>query len=279
MQPGKPVLVGTTLLFCPADRPGRFARAAAAADMVVLDLEDGVAPRAKHQARENLVGAAPALDPARTIVRVNAADTPDFAADLAALDKTRLRLCMLPKAESADQIHLLAPRGVLALCETARGVLGAADLAAAPETIGLMWGAEDLIAGLGGRLSRHGDGRYRDVAVHARSAVLLAAAARERPAVDAVYLDIPDLDGLANEARDAADSGFAMKCCIHPSQVPVVRDAFRPEPNEVEWARRLIRAAETADAGVFSFEGQMVDAPVFRRAQNLLDAAARQEYP
>jgi len=134
---------------------------------------------------------------------VNAVGTPDFSADLAALGKSGFSLLMLPKAESAEQIHLLAPCGVLALCETARGVLGAADLAAAPETIGLMWGAEDLVVGLGGRFSRHVDGRYRDVAVHACSAVLLAAAACGRPAVDAVYLEIGNTGGLAAEARDA----------------------------------------------------------------------------
>ncbi len=178
---------------------------------------------------------------------------------------------MLPKAETAAQVAALAPRSVLALCETPRGVLGASELAAAAGTVALMWGAEDLVAAIGGRSSRHPDGRYRDVARHARSGVLLAAAAAGVPAVDAVYLDIPDLDGLRGESEDAAASGFAAKACIHPTQVAVVRAAYRPGEEEVAWARRVLAAAADA-SGVFAFEGRMVDAPVLRHAEHVLRA-------
>lgn len=263
-------LAGTTLLFCPADRSDRFARAAAAADLVILDLEDGVAPPARPAARAALVAALPDLDPARTVVRVSPAGTPDFAADLAALDGTGVRLVMLAKAESAAQVAQLAGFAVLALCETARGVLAAPELAAAANVVGLMWGAEDLVAGLGGRSSRFDDGRYRDVARYARAAVLLAAGAHGRQAIGAVYLDIADLDG---EARDAAASGFGLKACIHPTQVPVVRTAFAPSADEVAWARRVLAAAREAGVGVFAFEGRMVDAPILRHAELLLRAA------
>ncbi|WP_261568170.1 HpcH/HpaI aldolase/citrate lyase family protein [Frankia gtarii] len=267
-------LGGTTLLFCPADRPDRFARAAAAADLVILDLEDGVAPPARPAARKALVAALPGLDPARTVVRVSPAGTPDFAADLAALAGTGVRLVMLAKAESAAQVAQLAGFAVIALCETARGVLAAPELAAAANVVGLMWGAEDLVAGLGGRSSRFDDGRYRDVARYARAAVLLAAGAHGRQAIDAVYLDIADSDGLAIEARDAAASGFGLKACIHPTQVPVVRAAFAPSADEVAWAHRVLAAAGEAGVGVFAFEGRMVDAPVLRHAEHLLRAAA-----
>jgi citrate lyase subunit beta/citryl-CoA lyase len=269
-----PVVAGSALLFCPADRPERFARAATAADLVILDLEDGVAPEGRARARAALVEAAPGLDPRRTVVRVNPVTTAEFAADLAALDRTGLRLCMLAKTESAEQpAQLGAGRAVIALCETPAGVLAAPAIAAAANVVALMWGAEDLLAGLGGRSSRHPDGRYRDVARHARATVQLAAAAAGRAAIDAVYLDIPDLEGLAREARDAAATGFAAKACIHPSQVPVVREAFRPSAAEVDWATRVLRAAERADGGVFAFEGRMVDAPVLRHAEHLLRAA------
>lgn len=266
--------VAGALLFCPADRPERYARAAAVADLVVLDLEDGVAPQNRARARAALVRAAPELDPARTVVRVNPATSAAFAADLAALDRTGLRMCMLAKAESADQPARLGPtRTVIALCETPAGVLAAPAIAAVPNVVALMWGAEDLLAALGGRSSRHPDGRYRDVARHASSTVLLAAAACGRAAIDAVYLDIPDLAGLAAEARDAAATGFAAKACIHPNQVPVVRDAFRPDEESLAWADRVLRAAERAGGGVFTFEGRMVDAPVLRHAEHLLRAA------
>ncbi|MCM3926517.1 aldolase/citrate lyase family protein, partial [Frankia sp. AiPs1] len=210
----------------------------------------------------------------RTVVRVSPAGTPDFAADLAALAGTGVRLVMLAKAESAAQVAQLAGFAVIALCETARGVLAAPELAAAANVVGLMWGAEDLVAGLGGRSSRFDDGRYRDVARYARAAVLLAAGAHGRQAIDAVYLNIADLDGLGAEARDAAASGFGLKACIHPTQVPVVRAAFAPSADEVAWAHRVLTAAREAGVGVFAFEGRMVDAPVLRHAEHLLRAAA-----
>ncbi len=109
-----------------------------------------------------------------------------------------------------------------------------------------MWGAEDLVASLGGTSSRHQDGRYRDVATHARSAVLLAAGAAGKPAVDTVHLDIADLDGLAAEAEDAVAVGFAATACIHPSQVETVRAAYRPDEAQVAEAVELLEAARAA---------------------------------
>jgi citrate lyase subunit beta/citryl-CoA lyase len=255
------------MLFCPADRPDRFAKAAAAADAVILDLEDGVAPRDKPAARIALQQTV--LDPATTIVRINPAGTEEQRHDLEALAGTPYDLVMLAKAESAEQIDVLSPHRVIALLETPRGVL-AADGVAAAGAVAMMWGAEDLVAGLGGRSSRDPAGRFRGVAAHARSAVLLAAAANGISAIDTVFLDIPDLDGIAAQAEDAAASGFVAVACIHPSQVGVVREAFRPTSAEVDWARRVLAAATDA-AGVFVLDGRMVDAPVLRHAQQVLD--------
>jgi citrate lyase subunit beta/citryl-CoA lyase len=135
-----------------------------------------------------------------------------------------------------------------------------------------MWGAEDLIAALGGQGSRGPDGRYRDVARHARSTVLIAAQAAGRPAVDSVYLDIADLAGLALEAADAAASGFSYKACVHPSQAEVVRAAFRPSAEALAWARRVIAAAPAG--GALSLDGQMIDAPLVRQAERIVAQAA-----
>jgi citrate lyase subunit beta/citryl-CoA lyase len=263
-------LPGPALLFCPADRPERFAKAAAAADGVILDLEDGVAAEDRERARQALRDTP--LDPDRTLVRLNPVGTEDHERDLAALAETPYHTVMLAKTEAASQVAGLAPLRVLALCETPAGVLAAPALAAQPNAIGLMWGAEDLVAALGGRSSRDETGHYRPVAVHTGAAVLLAAGAYQRVAVDAVYLDIADLDGLAQEARDSAASGFTVKACIHPKQVAVVRAAFAPTEEEVDWARRVLAAAADAP-GVFSFEGRMVDAPVLRHAEHVLAAA------
>ncbi len=263
---------GPAWLFCPADRPERFAKAAERADVVILDLEDGVAPADRPGARAAL--ATTVLDPVRTVVRINPVGTPDHALDLAALDETPYQWLMLAKTGSGEDARTLAPRRVIALCETPAGVLNAASIATAANVGALMWGAEDLVAGIGGRSSRFPDGTYRDAARHARAGVLLAAAAAGVAAIDAVYLDIADPAGLAAEATDAVGSGFAAKACIHPSQVDVVRRAFRPSSDELAWAVRVLDAAVGAP-GAFAFEGRMVDEVVLRQARTI--AAARDE--
>jgi citrate lyase subunit beta/citryl-CoA lyase len=262
--------LGPALLFCPADRPDRYAKAAERSDAVILDLEDAVAPADKAAAREAMV--AHPLDPATTVVRMNGFTTDDFEADLAALAGTDYRTVMLAKAEGASQVDALKGFDVIALCETAAGVVNAASIAEVDHVVALMWGAEDLVASLGGTSSRREDGSYRDVAAHARSTVLLAAGANDTAAIDSVYLDIADLDGLSGEARDAVASGFAATACIHPSQVEVIRSAYRPSDDEVAFARDILAAAQSAP-GVFAFRGRMVDEPVLRHARAVLARA------
>ncbi len=261
---------GPGWLFCPADRPERFAKAAAAADVVILDLEDGVAEADKPAARKALRETP--LDPGRTVVRINAADTAEYPLDLEALAGTAYTTVMLSKTESAAQVTALAPREVIALLETPRGAVFATEIAAAPGTVALMWGAEDLVATLGGSSSRKADGSYRDVAHHVRSTALLTASTFGRVALDAVHLDIRDLDGLRDEAEDAVALGFAGTVCIHPSQIAVVRAAYRPSEERLDWARRVLAAARS-ERGVFAFEGQMVDSPVLKHAQMTLRRA------
>jgi citrate lyase subunit beta/citryl-CoA lyase len=264
-------LPGPALLFCPADRPDRFQKAVDAADLVVLDLEDAVADPDKEAARRAL--RITPIDPDRVIVRINPVGTAHHERDLEVLSHTRYRRVMLAKTETVEDLYTLARWQVIALCETARGVLNAPAIAAAAPVIALMWGAEDLIASIGGRSSRRVDGGYRDVARHARSRVLLAAAAAGLSAIDSVYLNFGDLDGLAAEAEDAAASGFSLKACIHPSQVPVVRQAFRPDANQLEWALEVLAAAHAG--GVHTLGGQMIDAPLVRQAEAITAAAAR----
>ncbi|MET1017807.1 MAG: CoA ester lyase [Leifsonia flava] len=260
--------LGPSLLFCPADRPDRYVKAAERADAVILDLEDAVLPADRPAARRAL--AEHPLDPATTIVRLNPAGTNDFEADLAALLATDYRTVMLAKTESAADVAAVGNGlRVIALCETARGVLAAGEIAAHASTVALMWGAEDLVASLGGTASRDADGRYRPLALHARSTVLLAAGALGVAAIDSVYLDIADLDGLAAEVLDAAASGFAATACIHPGQVATIRSGYAPSADEVATATALLAAAENA-AGVFRFDGRMVDEPVLRNARSVL---------
>lgn len=274
---------GPAILFCPADRPERYGKAADRADVVILDLEDAVAPDDRPAAREALL--ASSLDPDRTIVRVNPVDTSDHAADLEALAGTDYRCVMLAKTESAAQVtDLYSATGavVLALVETPLGVVRAEEIASAPGCAGLMWGAEDLLAAMGGSTSRFSSGEaggprvageYRDVPRHARARVALAAAAFGRWAVDSVHLDIADVAGQRAEALDAVALGFVATACIHPSQVAVVRQAYAPDDDEVAWARKVLAAAEH-NQGVFQLDGRMVDGPVFRQAEATLRRAA-----
>ena len=271
----EPLPLGPALLFCPGDRPDRFAKAADRADAVILDLEDAVAPEHKQSAREAV--AAHRLDPERTIVRVNPPGGPDFTADVNALAPLRPRWVMLPKAGSAAEVGRLVAAlpsaKVLVLCETARGILAAPELAAHPDVVALMWGGEDLVADLGGTSSRGADGSYREVVRHARASVLLAARARGLSAIDGVHLDLKDHEGLREEAADAAASGFTATACLHPDQVGVVRAAYAPEPEDLERARALLAAAEEHGSGVFAHEGRMVDGPLLRHARTLLARA------
>ncbi|MFS0733166.1 CoA ester lyase [Microbacterium sp. 1P10UB] len=268
-----PFTLGPALLFCPADRPERFAKALERADAVILDLEDAVAPARRTAARGALIESE--LDPERVIVRVNAPGTDAFASDLATLSQTDYRTVMVAKAETAKSLKAFDARfRLIALCETARGVVAAEKLAAHESVVALMWGAEDLVASMGGTSSRKPNGRYRDVARVARSRVLLAAAGSGKAAIDAVHLDIADTRGLSREATDAAASGFAATACIHPSQVPVIRSAYAPDAKTIAWARGVLAAAES-QGGVFTYQGRMVDEPVLRHARAALGRVAR----
>ncbi|MDQ0103780.1 citrate lyase subunit beta/citryl-CoA lyase [Paenarthrobacter nicotinovorans] len=270
-----PFTMGPALLFCPADRPDRFGKAADRADAVILDFEDAVAPADKPGARDAVLKqlGAGELDPQRTIVRVNPVGTRDFELDLQALEQTPYRTVMLAKAESGEQLRALAGYSVIALCETASGIVNASAIAAEPNTVAMMWGAEDLLASLGGLSSRNDDGGYRAVALHARSTVLLAAKAAGKEAIDSVYVNIPDLAGLLTESADAVASGFGAKACIHPNQVAVVREAYAPAPEAVAQAEELLEAAAAAGSGVFQFNGKMIDGPILKHAEATLRRA------
>lgn len=264
--------LGPALLFVPADRPDRYAKAFERADAVIIDLEDAVAHQDRELAREALLDNP--LDPDRTIVRVNPVGSHDFMADLSALEASEYRYVMVPKAEDAAALGDLDAFSVIALCESAAGVLAAPELARRANVVALMWGAEDLVASLGGTSSRHADGSYRDVARVARSNVLLAAGAAGIAAIDTVHLDIADEAGLAAEAQDAVASGFAATACIHPSQVAAIRAAYTPGAEELAEAEAILAQA-AGERGVFRRGDRMVDGPVLRHAEAVMRRAAR----
>ncbi|PRQ11049.1 CoA ester lyase [Corynebacterium sp. 13CS0277] len=269
---------GPAVLFAPANRPERFAKAVAAADTVILDLEDGAGAHDRDTARRNVVTSA--LDPDTTIVRVCGPDDPGFAADIAAVRETNYHTIMVPKVQAA-----LPPEcdgfEVIAMIETPLAVLHAEDIAADPRVVGLFWGAEDLTQFLGGTHSRYlpdegapadRPGPYRTTMMLARSLMHLHAAAHGKYVLDAVHADFRDEQGQFEEAADAARSGFMGTCCIHPAQVATIRRAYAPDPAQVEWARRVVAGA-AQHPGAFKLDGEMIDAPLIAQAQRIVARA------
>ena len=259
---------GPAYLFCPADRPDRFSKAAAVADVVIVDLEDAVAPERRELARESVH--ASTLDPATTIVRVNPVASPEHARDLAMLEDTPFRTIMVAKTSSADEVRSLHRFNVVALVESARGISAVEEIVACANTVGVMWGSEDLVASLGGYSSRHEDGSWRDVARYARARTLIAARAHHLVALDATFLDLDNLEALAREAADAAAMGFSGTPCVHPTQVAVVRAAYAPSPTQVAWARRVLEGSE-GRGGALRVDGLMVDGPVLAQARQIME--------
>lgn len=271
-------------LFVPGARPELFAKAMAGdADALSLDLEDSVLPEHKASARE-AVAAWLATDavgalPKAIIVRVNGADTPWFADDLLAVVHPNLSLLNLPKIESVDALDMAvraleaaeAERGIaspirlLVNIESPAGLANAAAIAAAhPRVAGLQLGLGDLFEPLG--IDR------RDAAnVHAVLFALRMAAAQAGVFVlDGAFPDVADSEGFSEEAQRARRLGYLGKSCIHPRQVALANAAFAPAAEELEWARRVVAAADGNTRGAFLLDGRMVDLPFLKRAQALL---------
>lgn len=253
-----------TLLFVPADRPERFAKAdGAGADLVILDLEDAVAPENKDTAREN--AAAWAADHA-CAVRINAADTPWYADDVAALAPTSATI-VVPKAQDPVRLSALAAAlgpdaAIIALVETARGVLEAPRLAGVTGVIRLALGSFDLAAEL------DVDPSDREALLSTRGALVLASAATGLPGpIDGVTAVLDDPATLTDDAGYARRLGYAGKLCIHPQQLRPVAAALCPGADEIAWANRIV---ESAAAGVAAVDGKMVDKPVVDRARRIL---------
>ena len=249
------------------------------ADVVVFDLEDAVAPSKKDEAREAVGSALGEIDPdCEVLVRV----TPDdWARDLERVLAGRPRLdgLMLPKVGSAADVEPLAAsldeRGanvpLVALIESARGVLNAAEIAATDPVDALCFGAEDLAADVGAE--RTPDGTE---VLYAREKVVLAAASAEIDAIDTVFTDLGEPDRLRDETEFARGLGYDGKMAIHPAQVAVINKAFTPSSDRTEWAKRVLDAREKAERegkGAFRVDDEMIDAPLIAQAERIVALA------
>jgi citrate lyase subunit beta/citryl-CoA lyase len=275
-----------SLLFVPADSERKVAKAlAGAADVVILDLEDSVAPERKEAARRL---AAECLTQRQRgdrqlFVRINPVATGLFAADLAAIMPARPDGLMLPKAGGGKDVLHLVQRleqtvPVIAIAtETAEAMFSLASYGeAVPPLIGMAWGAEDLSSDLGALASRDAEGRLTDPYRLARTLCLVGARAAGVEPIDTVFLDFRDRDGLARECEAAMRDGFSAKLAIHPDQIDIINEAFTPSAAAIAEARAVIDAfAATADAGVVAIAGRMFDIPHRRRAEKLLARAER----
>ena len=267
-----------SFLFVPANRSERFAKAlASAADAVIIDLEDAVAPADKELAREQLRGAfaqISAPDRARLVVRMNASGTAWEAGDLALLQSLAaqgLAGVMLPKAESVAALRRVAEAvgpgcALLPLIESVAGLDQVNALAGAPQVLRLVFGHLDFQADLG--LACAID---EAELVPVRLALVLATRrAGLAAAVDGVTLATTDSAQLQLDAARSRRGGFGAKLCIHPAQVALVNQAFAPSAAELAWAQRVVAAFDAAGGGVVTVDGRMVDAPVVLLAQRTL---------
>lgn len=252
------------MLFVPANKPELAAKAPRSApDVVVLDLEDAVPAAAKAAARATMRDAAASLAGVVPVcVRVNPPGTEWFDDDLAALPDG-IAGVVVPKAESPVELG----HPIVAGIETVRGVLDARGTLTGP-VIACYFGAEDYVADLGGvRTAENAE------VITARSLVAMAARVAGVQALDMVTLDFADTERFVREASEARALGYAGKLCVHPAQVTLANDAFRPSPDEVAWAERLLAAFDDAGGVTIAFEGQMVDEVVATRARAVLAAA------
>ncbi|WP_458188992.1 HpcH/HpaI aldolase/citrate lyase family protein [Haladaptatus sp. NG-WS-4] len=273
-----------SVMFTPGDRPEMLRKAPdAGADVIVFDLEDAVAPERKAKAREAVcdVLTDSTFDPdCEVCVRVNPTgiaaddDLRGIAAGADSLDSV-----MLPKTRSARDVETLSQLlsehdctvPILALVETANGVLNAQAVAAVAATDALVFGAEDLSADIGATRTDEGT-----EVLYAREHVVLAASAGGVDAIDTVFTDFGDTDGLRGETEFAIELGYDGKMAIHPAQVAPINEAFTPDPERVEWAEKVLDAKARADEegrGVFRVDGEMIDAPLVTQAKRIIEYA------
>ena len=290
--------VRRALMYVPGDDARKIDKATGlGVDSVCLDIEDGVALSRRPAARATIAEALRAIDFGRSerLVRLNPVGSGMETDDLLATIDGRPDGYVLPKVETAEEVEWLCwrltgaeqargwPIGgirVLAIVETARGVVNLRDIADCDRRLAaLIFGAEDLAGDLGATRTRDGQEVF-----YARSAVVTHAAAFGLQAIDMVYVDFQDSEGLLRESHEGARMGFTGKQIIHPNQVEPVQAAFTPSDEAVAHAKRIVEAFEEhqkSGAGAFALDGKMVDMPIVKIARRVLEKAraAGKVYP
>ncbi len=283
------------MLFVPGDSPRKFAKATGiGADALILDLEDSVAPSQKAAARAAVSALLDDTAPRdwSFFVRVNPFDTGMTFNDMAAVVKPGLDGLLIPKADGAADIALIAAEldRLEAIAGVAPGTVKIAVVATEtptamfnlgsyapphPRLVALTWGAEDLAAAIGATTNKEDDGRWTEPYRLARSLCLFAAAAASVAPLDTLYSDFRDTEGLERDCRRARRDGFTGRIAIHPDQVATINRCFSPSAEQIAEAQAIVDAfAAQPDAGTLGIDGKMYDIPHLKAAQKTLAAAA-----
>jgi len=261
--PAERIKAARTFLFVPGDRPERFDKAAASgADIVIIDLEDAVAPSAKQAARAAVRSW---LSVERgVLVRINSAGTEWFEKDLELWPESGLLGFMLPKAEAGMTLERVAGlKPTIALIESAAGVATVQEIAGVPGVQRLAFGTVDLALDLGTSCD--------DVLLAIGTQLVVASRSNGIASpIDGVTVDFRDPAAVEEAMRSARKRGFSAKLCIHPAQLPPVRQAFRPTSQELDWARRVVDADRASGGAAVAVDGKMVDKPVVAKAYRTL---------
>ena len=278
------------LLYMPGDDRRKIEKATTlGVDSICMDMEDGVALNKKAEARTVIAQAMQELNFGRSerCIRINSIGSGMEKHDLAAALTANPDSIVVPKIESAEQVkwvsdqietHELASHkdiGTVRLLvgvETAKGILNLKEIAEADRRLEtIIFGGEDYAASVGAV-------RTKDATelLYARQATVIACAANDLQAIDIVFLDFKDPDGLRVEAEQGAAFGFSGKQIIHPNQVSVVQEAFTPSDSAIEYAKRIVESFESSQKegkGAYALDGRMIDMPLLKNAQKVLDRA------
>jgi citrate lyase subunit beta-like protein len=278
------------LLYMPGDDRRKIEKATTlGVDCVCMDMEDGVAITQKTEARAVIAEAMKELDfgGAERCIRINSVGSGLEKYDLAAAVATNPDAVVVPKVETAQQVRAISeyievyerssrmPVGTIRMLvgvETAKGILNLKEIAESDRRLeAIIFGAEDYAASIGATRTKEAI-----EVLYARSAVVTACAANDLQAIDMVYIDFRDIEGLRLEAQQGTGLGFSGKQIIHPNQVAPVQEAFTPSREAIEYAQRVVEAFTTSQKegrGAFALDGKMIDMPLLKNAQKVLDRA------
>src|SRR6185503_14276473 len=278
------------LLYMPGDDRRKIEKAATlGVDSICMDMEDGVAMNKKAEARAVIAQAMKDLDfgTSERCIRINSVGSGMEKYDLAAALTTNPDAIVVPKIESAEQVkwvsdhietHELSSNksiGTVRLLvgvETAKGILNLKEIASANKRLeAIIFGGEDYAASVGAVRTKEAI-----ELLYARQATVTACAANDLQAIDIVFIDFKDAEGLRLEASQGAGFGFSGKQIIHPNQVAAVQEAFTPSDSAIEYAKRIVESFESSQKegkGAYALDGKMIDMPLLKNAQKVLDRA------